>query len=148
VGRLLGEHVRQVTISADDPLVAEIGKVNSDLYASIRRRLFTSWQVTRKYTSTEIELAELFRMFIGATFETAGEECGTQYDESCACAVCGAGAQQISDLFLDLRKLPRGKDIARTIADEWIVTRRLAEILMAAEIRGLEFPSGAPSWRT
>ncbi len=139
VGRLLGEHVRQVMIAADDPLVAEIGRVNSDLYASIKRHLFAYWQVTRTYTSTEIESAELFRMFIGATFEPAGEECGTRYDETGACVDCGAGAEQISDLFLDLRKLPRGKNIARTIADEWIVSRRLAETLMAAEIRGLEF---------
>jgi hypothetical protein len=139
VGRLLGEHVRQVIIPADDPLVAEIGRVNSELDASIGRSLFTFWQVTRKYTSAEIEAAELFSMFIGATFEPAGEECGTQYDESCACSVCGAGAKQVSDLFLDLRKLPRGKNIARTIADEWIVSQRLTEILMFAQIRGLEF---------
>jgi hypothetical protein len=107
VGRLLGEHVRQVMIAADDPLIAEIGRANSELYPSIKTRLFAYWQVTRNYTSTEIEAAELFRMFIGATFDSAGEECGTQYDETCARVDCRAGAEQISDLFLDLRKLPR-----------------------------------------
>jgi hypothetical protein len=138
VGKLIGNHMRQVMISAEDPLVAEIGRVNFELYASERRHLFTFWQVKRRYSSTEIESAELFRMFIGAVFEPAGEECGTHYNESRACEICGAGAEQISDLFLDLRKPPRGQDIARTIANEWIVSRRLVNIFEAAEIRGLE----------
>lgn len=137
-GKLLGRHIRQVVISAKDPLFAEIGMVDSQLYASERRHLFSFWHVQRRYTSTEIESAELFRMMIRATFEPAGEECGTQYDESRACDICGSGAAQASDLFLDLRKVPNRKDIVRTIADEWIVSGRLAEILGGSGIRGVE----------
>src|SRR5207249_238342 len=52
--------------------------------------------------------------------------------------VCGAARIQRSNLVLDLRKVPRGRDIARTIADEWVISQRLAQILVEAQITGLE----------
>jgi hypothetical protein len=64
--------------------------------------------------------------------------CGTVYDDSTACPHCGAGRTQVSDLILDLRKAPRNRDLACTIADEWIVSQRLAELLVDAEMTGFE----------
>ena len=43
-------------------------------------------------------------------------------------------------LRLDLTRLPRSKDIAQSIAgDEWVVSQRLAEILVAESISGAGF---------
>lgn len=137
-GRLLGGgDVRQIKVAVGGPLFNEIGAIDSELRRSQGRRLFTFAQVTRIYTPKELESAELFQMFITAVFEPAGEECGTKYDDSHACDICGAGAEQTSDLFLDLGKMPR-KQIARTIADEWVLSEHLAGIIVAAGIGGIE----------
>src|SRR5262249_22702448 len=92
----------------------------------------------RSYTRAELARARLFQLRINAVFEPAGEQCGTAYDDSTACQHCGAGRRQVSDLILDLRKVPTTKDIARTIADEWIVSQRFAQLLLDAEISGFE----------
>jgi hypothetical protein len=44
---------------------------------------------------------------------------------------------QVGPLRLDLRRAPKSKDIAQTIADdEWIVNQRLAELLIDARMTG------------
>lgn len=48
------------------------------------------------------------------------------------------GAKQVSDLFLDLRKIPKGKDLARMLADEYVISQRLAEVLSDAKITGFK----------
>ncbi|HET6239997.1 MAG TPA: hypothetical protein VFE41_34310 [Acetobacteraceae bacterium] len=45
---------------------------------------------------------------------------------------------QVPDLVLDLRKAPKTADIASTIAGEWIVSQRLAEILLSSGLTGFE----------
>jgi len=72
-------------------------------------------------------------------FEPTGEECGTVYDEAVSCPTCGAGRKQVSPLKLNLRKIPKTKDLARTIADEWVVSQRLVNALVDANISGVEF---------
>jgi hypothetical protein len=95
--------------------------------------------VRRYYTAAESRAAELFHAIITAVFEPAGQECGTVYDESGVCPFCRAGRVQQSGLVLDLRKTPKGKDIARTLSgDEWIVSQRLAELLLDNRMTGFE----------
>src|SRR5208282_2094246 len=138
VGRLLASgNVRQIKVEVGDPLFHEIRLLDSKLRESEGRRVFTFSLITRVYTPTEIESAELLQMFITTVFEPAGEECGTQYDETSACGFCGAGARQVSDLFLDHRKLPRKREIASTIVGEVVVSERLAKILKQGRSAGL-----------
>jgi len=140
VGRLLASgNVRQIKVEVGDPLFHEIRLLDSKLRESEGRRVFTFSLITRVYTPTEIESAELLQMFITTVFEPAGEECGTQYDETSACGFCGAGARQVSDLFLDHRKLPRKREIASTIVGEVVVSERLAKILKQEQVRGVDF---------
>jgi hypothetical protein len=68
----------------------------------------------------------------------SGEDYGTAYDRSEVCPVCGAGERQASDLLLDLRKAPKSADIAATLRHEWLVSQRLAEILIDSGITGFE----------
>jgi hypothetical protein len=136
-GKRLGDSVRLVIISTDDPLLHIVKKIELELHEK-GEYLFYGWDIFRKYTPFEIQSAELFHIDITAVFEPAGEECGTIYDEKTACAICGAGRKQVSDLILDLRKTPKGKDIAKTIADEWIIKKELAERLVDAKLSGFE----------
>ncbi len=135
VGVRLGDSVRKVMLPAEDPLIAEIGKIDRQ-YRVKGRAFFTYWSISRNYAPVELHDVDLFHIRPKKVFEPAGEECGTQYDESMACPECGAGAAQISDLRLDLRKAPRAVDFAETIAGEQIVSQRMAECLIDAGLQG------------
>ena len=136
-GKCLGEDVRKIIIAADDPRFNDIGRLQDKL----RGRddvFFLGNDLQFRYTKREIEDAELFDVWITAVFEPSGEECGTIFDESESCEQCGAGRRQVSDLVLDLRKTPKNKQIARTIATEWIVTQQLAELMVDAKLTGFD----------
>lgn len=81
---------------------------------------FTIGRYLRKYTVSELKAAEVLRLSIAPHFEPSGEECGTIYET--LCIHCNLGLQ-MSDLILDLRHVPQGKDFAETIAwVEWVVS--------------------------
>jgi len=138
-GKKLGDSIRKIEISTDDPQYKRIGELDRKLSRS-NNAFFYSWNVRRYYTSNEIEAAGCFHLNISTIFEPAGEECGTKYDETTACPQCGSGAVQVSDLRLDLRKVPKNKHIARTIAgaDEVIVSQWLAEKMIDSGFTGFE----------
>jgi hypothetical protein len=133
-GTRLGS-VRKLKIRQDDPLFAAVGKADGEL-RSKGRAFFTAWAPHRKYSASELARAALLKLSPKRVFEPAGEECGTDYDESSACPECGAGALQISDLRLDLRKVPHQVDFAATIAGERIVSQRFAECMIDAGLDG------------
>jgi hypothetical protein len=146
-GDLVGSGVRKIVIRGDDPRWQELiqlqrknGEAGTSLGLSV-------W-VTRQYTRGEWDAAELYRMEVNALFEPAGEECGTIYDDSTACPVCGAGRARIGPLRLNLRKVPKGADLAQTIAgEEVIVSERLADAMRAADLTGVDFLPVEPARR-
>ncbi len=108
---------------------------------------YSAW-VHFRYTKQELLEAEVLRLRITRVFEPEGGRCGTLFDETPACPHCGAGRVQASDLHLKLDRkwqawprLPRSKhfQIARTIAEEMIVSRVLAERLTAEDLTGFSF---------
>lgn len=135
-GQRLGKIVRKIEFEINDPRFQRVGELQSEMKSTTGDFFFYGWSIRRRYTAREISDAACFHMQISATFEPAGEECGTIYDESTACPKCAAGAAQVSDLRLDLRRVPKRKDIVRTIADEWIVSQRLAELMTDAGLTG------------
>ncbi len=140
-GRGLGQiyhSVRLLNLAVTDPRYKEIGDITRQMREQENASFFLGWQIHRRYTAKELAEAKLFHLDITAIFEPEGEECGTLYDESYSCPFCGANRKQVSDLRLDLRKVPKNKDIACTIADEWIVSQRLAELMIDAKISGFE----------
>lgn len=136
--RMPGEPICSVTIGTDDPRFPKIGVLQREMLEHEDRLFFYGWELRRYYSTSELSAAEIFRLWITAVFEPAGEQCGTTYDESTACPICAAGRTQVSDLVLDLRRTPRSKHIARTIADEWIVSQWLAEVLVDAGMTGFD----------
>lgn len=137
-GTRLGDSVRKVALATDDSRFDEVGRLQQEFRARGADRFFYGWEFDRRYSAQELAEAECFHLTIPRAFEPAGEECGTEYDESSACPECGIGAVQRSPLSLDLRKVPTSRDITRTIADEWIVSQRLAEHIASRNITGLE----------
>jgi hypothetical protein len=81
----------------------------------------------------------MFLLINTAYFEPAGEQCGTLYDEEQACPLCGSGAKQKSDLFLEWKRIPKKKDVAMTIAREIVVSRRLVDLLHKHNVKGGEY---------
>jgi hypothetical protein len=131
--------VRKVKLSVDDPKFKRVGELQVLIKKEPNGFFFAGWHFQRHYTTAEIETAELFQLRNAPAFEPTGEECGTIYDETAACPVCGAGRKQVSPLSLNLRKIPKTKDLARTIADEWVVSQRLVNALADANVSGIEF---------
>ena len=138
-GTNLGDSVKVVRIDKNDPRFNAIGELqkkareNNDLF-------FTCFDYRRSYTETEINNAEWFQMFRTRHFEPTGEECGTVYDESSACPICGSGAKQLSPLRLRRSSIPKA-DMAETIAwaDETIVSERFVKMVKDNKLKGVDF---------
>ncbi len=138
-GVRLGERIRKIVIAADDARFPQIGALRKELRATHNDSFFSGWSLIHRYGKRELAVAELFHVRITALFEPTGEECGTIYDYSDACSFCGMPRRQVSNLRLDLRKAPKTKDIAGTIADdEWIVSDRLARLMTEAGLTGFQ----------
>ena len=91
----------------------------------------------RKYTKTELQNAEILRLTIESHFEPSGEECGTIYET--LCNHCNWG-RQLSDLILDLRRVPQHKDVSETIAwVEWVASSKFVRIFRENKFTGAEF---------
>lgn len=158
-GVTLGDSIRKVEIDINDPRYPRIGELQREIDSKEGRSFFHGWRIRHHYSNAEYKSAKLFHLEIKSTFEPAGEECGTKYDESAACdhvfdpelemdvsghrttipaSTCGVGARQVSDLFLDWKRIPKTRDIARTIAGEVVVSRRVVELFHRHGIQGTE----------
>jgi hypothetical protein len=136
-GKRLGSGiVRLIKMSGDDPRLPKVGELRQIIDQESGRTFFHGWNIERHYTKQELNVAALFRLHVTAVFEPAGEERGTKYDESAACPRCGAGAKQVGSLVLDVKRIPKSKDIAKTIAGEIVVSRRVAELFERHGVTG------------
>jgi hypothetical protein len=138
LGTQLGDDVRKIVLPVEDARVKLIGDLDQE-FSKRGRAFFTYWDIFRDYTRKELETAEVLQLLIRPTFEPPGEMCGTEYDEAAACSRCGAGAPQLTDLHLDVRRIPKKKDLAVTIAGEIVVSARLVEALHKHGITGADY---------
>jgi len=151
--------VRKIELSIDDPLVACFGSLQRR-YNAEGKAFFHGWMIHRRYSRRELNHARLLHVRPKRTFEPAGEECGTVYDDAKACDhvfaltpefeicghripasidTCGAGARQVTPLFLDGRRIPKNVDFARTIAGEIVVSARVVQVFQEGGLSGAEF---------
>lgn len=138
-GKLLGSSTRKLVLDTHDIRYARVGRIERE-FRKQGSFFILSWDIRRKYTKRELEAAELSHVRLRSAFEPEGESCGTEYDDTAGCEHCGFGARQLNELRLDPSRLPRGKDLARTIAyNEIIVSTRLVEALHAHGITGARF---------
>lgn len=101
-----------------------------------KESFFYGWSIKRKYSKKELDNAQLLHLIIDTTFEPAGEEYGTLYDEATACLICGADRKQISPLKLKRSSIPK-KDIARTVAGEVVVSEKFASAIKQERLNGV-----------
>ena len=142
--RLRSGMIRRVEFDSCDPRYNEVGHLQSELHSKHGKPFFYGWDLRYVATPREIQQARLFRARITSVFEPAGEECGTEYDESTACTDCGAGATLVEPLVVDLKRIPKGKDFAKTIAGEVVVSRRVLDCFEHHSLTGANLsPLGA-----
>ena len=151
--------VLRVTLASEDPLIAQIKSLEHQYHAK-GKTFFHGWMIRRRYSRHELDQAKLLHVWPQKTFEPAGEECGTVYDESEACDYvisripeweisgyripesidfCGVGAVQVTSLYLDGRRIPRNVDFTRTIAGEIAVSSRVVQVFQELGLTGAEF---------
>src|SRR6218665_1112599 len=125
-----------IYVERTDSVFEEIRQLSQVIKKNPNDRFFGYSNIKRKYNKKELATATLFQMKIKTAFEPAGEECGTLYDETVACEICGANRKQISPLMLKKGSIPK-RDIARTIAGEVVVSEKFAEAFKQRGLRGV-----------
>ena len=135
-GRNLGTSVKVVELSMKDPRYNQVPIIAEEVKKKYNKGFFFSWQIKRKYTREELDKATFLRLKIKAVFEPTGEECGTLYDETTACEICGANRKQLSSLKLRKSTIPK-KDIAKTIGGEIVVSEKFVRAVNQRNLKGL-----------
>ena len=136
-GKRVGSSIRLIELDTADPRFAKVGRLQRELRAKQDEPFFYGWNLKRKFSKQEIREARIFSLQVTAVFDPAGLESGTRYNESSACPNCGAGAKQIGPLIIDVKRIPKGKDIAKTISGEIIVSQRSVELFERHGITGI-----------
>jgi len=141
VGRTIvkGTECVEVCVPADSPEFEEIRRfIETKKKQGLQG--FSDFPIgwyLRKYTKTELQSAEVLRLTVSSHFGPSGEECGTIYET--LCSHCNWG-RQVSDLILDVRRVPQNKDISETIAwVEWVVSSKFIQAFTEQKLRGAEF---------
>lgn len=114
------------------PIIAE------EVRKKYNGKFFFGWKIGRKYSRRELDTAILLHLKIKTIFEPTGEECGTLYDETAACTICGANRKQVSPLILEKGTMPK-KDIAKTIGGEVVVSEKFVNAVKRRNLKGLQF---------
>lgn len=125
-----------VTMTRNDPNFQEIGNLKRIVKEKYDKSFVFGWQIKRKYSIKELDTATLLHLKIKAVFEPTGEECGTQFDETVACEICGANRKQVSPLILKKGTIPK-KDIAKTIGGEVVVSEKFVNAIIQRKLKGL-----------
>ncbi len=137
-GKNITDSVRKIRVPVESEIYQKIGELYELIENRDQKSFFFGWQIQYVYSQKELESAELFLLKIAKTFEPAGLECGTVYDNQNICNICGSGIQQLSELTLDLNEVPRNVDIARTISNEIIISEELAALFAENNVTGCE----------
>jgi hypothetical protein len=135
-GRNLGASVKIVELSKDDPRYKQVPIIAEEVKKKYERGFLFGWQIKRKYTKKELDAAKLLHLKIKKVFEPTGEECGTLYDESVACEICGVYRRQTGPLILKKGTIPK-TDISRTIGGEVVVSKKFVNAVMQRNLKGL-----------
>jgi len=134
-GKNLGTSVKVVELSKDDERYDLIPIIAKQIQLKYNKSFFFGWEIKREYSKKELINASLLHIKIKNIFEPTGEECGTFYDESVACEICGANREQRSPLKLKYDSISKG-DIAKTIAGEVVVSEKFAAALRQRGLKG------------
>src|SRR5690606_17437283 len=136
-GKNLGTSVKIVKLSKEDSKYLQIPIIAEEVKKKYNRSFFFGWEIKRQYSKKELDTATLFDLKIKTVFEPTGEECGTLYDETTACVICGANRKQVSPLILKKGTIPK-KDITITIGGEVVISERFVNAVKHRNLKGLQ----------
>jgi hypothetical protein len=137
--KLLRPMTRKIVIRIDAPFFPELGRrILSDENGAADGDVASAVLIHRRYTTSELRNSELVQIKVHLGFKYSGEVTGTLYDDRETCPICGNGRVQVSPLRLDLSRGPTNADIARTLANEIVVSERLAQAIRDESISGVE----------
>lgn len=137
-GTSVTSSVRKLVIDTNSDRFREIGLIDAQ-WKSNGRAFYTSCKISRSFSSLELQNAILFSVRFSKVWEMAGEEHGTLYDESKGCPVCGTGSKQVGPLLLPMKKVSKSADFIKTIAGEYLISKRARELFEDQQISGSVF---------
>lgn len=126
-----------VEIPITDPRFEKVFLVDKEMREQTLSFFLSTWHIRREYSPQEIAEAKLFQLGF-RSYNICGEDCGTVYDESTACPICGANAKQVTPLHIYRNKIPK-MDIAMTLASEVIVSDRFVRAVKERGLKGCAF---------
>lgn len=129
--------VTRIKIEKGTSEYQSIKDIAEKIKAKNSESFFYGWGINRKYSKSELANALLFTLNMSNVFEPTGEECGTLYDETAACEICGANRKQVSPLILKKGTIPK-KDIAKTIGGEVVVSEKFVNAVKQRNLKGLQ----------
>ena len=135
--KIIGNY-RVIFVSRNDSKYNKIGELSKVIYQKYKDLFFLFWKIHRHYDNKELISSKLLRIIMNKRFEPAGEECGTFYNESVACNICGANRAQSGPLKLMKNSIPN-KDISKTIAGEVIVSQKFVFSFKHYGLKGASF---------
>jgi hypothetical protein len=132
----ISKSVKVIKLSNKDFRYDKIPVVSREVKKKYGKDFFYGWKIKRSYSKKELELAKILQLKVKTTFESSGEECGTQFDYSESCEICGVNRKQIGYLKLSKAHIPK-KDISRTISGELVVSEKFAAVVQKNKIQGV-----------
>lgn len=137
-GKNLGTSVKVVELLKGDPRYNKVPIIDQEIRSKYGRAFYFGWNIKRKYSTKELDTSKLLQIKIKKTFEPTGEDCGTLYDETETCKICGVNRKQIGPLRLSKKSIPK-EDISRTIAGEVLVSEKFKNVFENNNLKGIEF---------
>ncbi|ATP55246.1 hypothetical protein CPT03_01595 [Pedobacter ginsengisoli] len=125
-------------ITEEDPLFQEIGRLNEHFKKKLNDLFYGIGFCSRSYTKRELDSADLLHLFTKKQFQPVGEECGTIYNDSVACEICGAYPEQTGPLVLKRKSIPKS-DVASTIAGEMVFSEKFVDLFKKRNFKGANF---------
>jgi hypothetical protein len=131
-GKRISATLRLIKLDQSDARWAQL----AHLYSTHKGEGFYGWRISRRFTTAETKNATLHLFKINVGCLPTGEACGTAYDNSEVCPLCGAGRAQVSPLRLRLTETPKVAEVAQTWGGEIIVSVRVARLLIDSGVTG------------
>lgn len=135
----LGDSIKKVLIDTSKPIYHQVESVSKEIWEKYNKLFFYGWEYHREYTDEELRNAP-FLQIDPKLFTLAGEECGTKYDETSACPICGAGAKMVTPLKIRRSRIPK-TDISMTLGqgEEILVSERFRQVMEQNDIKGIRY---------
>lgn len=137
-GKNIGTSVKLIELTVKDSRFNQIPIIAEQVRKKHGEAFFFGWQIKRKYAKNELNAFKLLHLKIKTVFEPTGEECGTIYDDTYTCEICGINRKQISGLRLKKGTKLR-KDISKTIGGEIVVSEKFVNLVRLKRLKGLNF---------